>query len=441
MPYLLNRVVFGLLYCAALSWIYLNEIVLNWSYDGFLGKFSFTAMAFSLGMTGILSALVPNRMDVRSILLYTMNYIFFIPYVVYLGYSEAPTEHFWAFIIMIVCVYGIPAMKIQAPVFVQLTQKQIMVAVFGAIFLALASQAAYGGVKDFNLELDRVYEFRMESALQVPGIFAYIFSSVASVLLPLALVLSLKFRQYWLSGTALLSAVILFGMSHHKSVLFGPFAVAGLYVIFSRLRSISPIGWIFLALPIVCLVEIYYLRVIEESYAAAYLNSLLIRRVLFVPAMLDGLYIEYFDLHSWYYWSQSFIASWALENPHGYSAPYIIGQEYFHDIETSANTGVIGSGFANAGMFGVAIYSVLAGLVLALLNAFGERIGHPLVAATSFTTVFIVLTSADFLTTILSHGLFILIVFLSLFPEAEENRLRRASDVSHPPHGMPALKS
>ncbi|MDQ7780787.1 MAG: hypothetical protein RDV41_13915, partial [Planctomycetota bacterium] len=138
---------------------------------------------------------------------------------------------------------------------------------------------------------------------------------------------------------------------------------------------------------------------------------------LFVPAMLDTLYIDYFSLHEKYYWSSSRLGSWAGENPHGVAAPFLIGSEYFSDNDMSANAGVIGGGYANAGLLGVAIYSIISGLLVAMLNAFGRRAGHALVTAVSLATVFNILTTTDLVTAFLTHGLLLLVLVLALFPD------------------------
>ena len=302
------------------------------------------------------------------------------------------------------------------PVIGPLSQTSILALVFGMILLALGLQVAFGGMENFNLDIERVYEFRRETASKLPDIFGYLYSNVASVLVPVALVLSLRFRAYWLAALALVSTVILFGITHHKSALFGPFFVAILYAVFSRIKSPRTLGLAFMAVPALCVAELLYLRFVASYDGAAYITSLIARRVLFVPAMLDGFYVDYFSNAPKYYWSTSRLGAWAVDNPYGVPAPLLIGYEYFSSAEMSANTGIIGSGYSNAGLVGVSIYAVMSGIFLGLLNNLGRRIGHAFVAAVSLTTVFNILTSADLLTAILTHGLLLLLLLLAAFP-------------------------
>lgn len=411
-----RHVPIAMLYMVILSWIYLFEIVPHWAYLGFDGAFTIWRFAASMALALITSLLIPSTRDTRMAILVCMHYTFFLPAIIYLSYSFARVEHFVSISIVWFGLTFLSALKISPPVLAHLKTKTILSIVFGAIIIALISQAAFGGLQNFNLDIERVYEFRRESASNLPMIFAYVYSNVASVLVPFAMLLAFRLRAYWLVALALGCSVLLFGMTHHKSVLFAPPAVALIYLFFSRAKSAQMISMSLLAIPVVCALELIYLRVIAEHDVAGYINSLLARRLLFTPTLLDGLYVDFFAHNPQYYWSTSRIGSWAAENPHGIAAPFLIGEEYFSDTELSANTGVIGSGYSNAGLIGVAIYSVLCGLLLALLNAYGRRIGHALVAAVSLNTVFNVLTTTDLVTAILTHGLLLLMVMLAVFP-------------------------
>jgi len=78
----------------------------------------------------------------------------------------------------------------------------------------------------------------------------------------------------------------------------------------------------------------------------------------------------------------------------------------------SANAGWIGSGYANAGMFGVYLYSVMIGLFFSFLNAYGRKLGGRLVITLFTIPVFTLLRSSDLTTMFLTHGLLISILIL-----------------------------
>jgi hypothetical protein len=422
----IRPIVVAVLYTALLSWIHLNEIVVFWSYMGFYGEFTPTRFVAVLVAAAVLAVITPQPKDTRGYILVTMQFLFFIPSIVYIGFSEINWDHVVSFFILIAFVYSFSALRIGVPDIGAVSPKLILSFVFGAILFALLIQATFGGLEYFNLDIERVYEFRRVAAAELPPIFGYVYSNVSSALVPLSLLLSMKYRSRALIVLTLVSAVLLFGMTHHKTVLFGPFILLVLYKLFERQYSSKNImNLVFLAIPIIGLMEIYFTRSILGQFSPGYLNSLIIRRVLMVPTMLDSLYIDYFGQRSFYYWSWSRIGGLFVSNPYDQAAPFVIGFEYFSDLDMSANAGVIASGYANAGLVGVALYSMLAGLLLALLNAYGRRIGHAFVAAASLMTFHTILTTADLLTAILSHGVLLLLMVLTLFPSAAPQPVAR----------------
>jgi hypothetical protein len=204
-------------------------------------------------------------------------------------------------------------------------------------------------------------------------------------------------------------------MDHHKTTLFVPFILVMLYIFFVYSKQTSAIGIIFILITLFCISEFVYMRYIIDSDGIAYVNSYIIRRVIFTPAMLDSIFVNFFSSNEKYYWATSRFGSWAMESPYPVTAPYLIGEKYFSDPSMGANTGMIGSGFSNAGLYGVFLYSMVVGMLISSLNVYGKRIGHATVAAVSLVSVFYVVTTTDLTTAILSHGLLLLLVMLSLF--------------------------
>jgi hypothetical protein len=349
----------------------------------------------------------------------TMQYLYFIPSIVYIAFSPISWNHVAAFAIMIGCVYYFSSIRVVPPEIGSLPPIVILFIVLGGTLLALAIQALFGGLDYFNLDIDRVYEFRRIAAAELPAIFGYVYSNVSSALVPLALLLSINYGSRTLTVLTIVCSILLFGMTHHKTVLFGPFVVLVLYKFYERKPRAEVIALIFLAIPVMSMLEIFFTRSVEGVFDSSYWTSLVVRRALLVPAMLDSLYVDYFR-EQYFYWSWSRVGGLFMDNPYGQAPPFVIGYQYFSDDETSANAGVISSGYANAGLIGVALYSILAGLLLAMLNSFGRRAGHAFVAAASLMIYATVMTTADLLTAVLSHGVLLLVVLLALFPVSSQ---------------------
>ena len=112
-------------------------------------------------------------------------------------------------------------------------------------------------------------------------------------------------------------------------------------------------------------------------------------------------------------------------NPYGGLAPpRVIGEVYFGSAATSANAGFVGSGFAQAGLVGSLIYAAGAGMVIAICDAYGRYLGPGLVAAAMIGQYAALITSTDFLTLFLTHGLLLALVLLALMKPAAPGRER-----------------
>jgi hypothetical protein len=412
----LHFLVMSMAYCLLLSWIYFDEIVPLWSYMGFNGTFSLTGLSGSLIFVTLIGFFCPITKETRSILLICLSFTAFIPSVIYISYAPDILYSYTNYAICIFMLFSLSGVKLNSPFFSTSNTTLYMYAMAFFAVLAIIAQAAFGGMDDFNLDIDKVYDFRREASDKLPPIFAYLYSNVSTTLIPILIVFSIVRRNYALLLISFIIAILLFGMSHHKGVIFGPVFIALFYLLLSRPILRKYMLYIFLLIPIISLLEISYTRNFIGIEEPSYLTSLIVRRVLFVPSMLDLTYIEFFSANPKYYWSGSSLLSWALQNPYGITAPHLIGFDHFADLDTSANTGIVGSGYSNAGIFGVFIYSASTGILIALLNSYGNKIDAAVVSAISLTSVFNIVTSTDFLTSFLTHGLLLLIFSLAFCP-------------------------
>lgn len=410
---------FVLIYYAILTWIYIYEISLYWEYMGFKGHYSNMGLSLSIFLVLALAIVSPINRDTRSILIMTMSFLFFIPAIVYISFSFFSIYHLISIIILFISLLLFSSIEFRLPESKSFSENFILFGTVSLIVLAVVMQAAYGGLRNFNLDIERVYEFRREDADSLPDFFGYVYSNIVGALVPVGIILSQKYKRNLITLLVVILTVILFGMTHHKSIIFAPF---GIYLFYKSINIINPSKIIpisFLFILFICAADILYNQIFIYINEPSYITSLIARRTLLVPSMLDGLYIEFFHDNVKYYWSTSKIMSWALGNPYDMTAPFIIGYEYFYDLDTSANTGVIGSGFSNAGLMGVGIYSILSGLLLSLLNSFGKILGHTFVSSASVVIFFTIMSTTDLVTAVLSHGLLLLIVLLAILPQGK----------------------
>jgi hypothetical protein len=126
------------------------------------------------------------------------------------------------------------------------------------------------------------------------------------------------------------------------------------------------------------------------------------------------MYIDFFSTADVYYWSGSKISLGLINRPYDLNASNLIGFEIFGNDDMSANTGWIGSGYANARYFGVAIYSLLIGLLFLFLDAYGKLLGTRIVVSMFVLPILTLLISADLTYMFLTYGLFFALMILIL---------------------------
>ena len=133
-----------------------------------------------------------------------------------------------------------------------------------------------------------------------------------------------------------------------------------------------------------------------------------------VPAQLDAFWVEFFSINPKLYWAESRFTLGLINSPYSVLSPKVIGSVMFGQDNLGANTGWTGSGFAQAGAFGVICYSMVIGLFFSYLQMAARRLGNPLVASMTFPIMFTILLSADLVTSLLTHGLVAMILCIGI---------------------------
>ena len=147
-----------------------------------------------------------------------------------------------------------------------------------------------------------------------------------------------------------------------------------------------------------------------------FFGSLLLRRVYFVPAQINYFYYDYFSLNSFILWAESKLTLGLIDYPYSLSTTHRIGLEYFNSENTGANTGWIGSGYAQLGFMGMMIYSFIIGLIFSYINSFSKGINKNIIVAIMIIPLFSLTLSSDLPTALVTHGVLGALILLSVFP-------------------------
>jgi hypothetical protein len=411
------------LYFVTLLLVYVNGIAPTYAYMGFVDAFSEDNLLISLAFLFFSMPFIrPNGRPSGFFLTLAASVVLVPSLVLYTG---AGLSHRFALLtVAAIWLVSITARIVKLkPVSVPTPSRPSLLLLFGLIAVStIGIIFAFGGGRHFNLNLSAVYDLRREAAAVLPGISGYLNSVTSKVVIPFAMVFAAQRRNWSAVFLLALLSVLMFALTAHKSPLFFPLVVGFAYLVAGRrhLHHIFLAG--LTAILVVSAVDLWAQRVAFGD-AAGWLSSLLVRRALLVPSLLNWFYLDYFLDAPKYLWADSKFSLGLVESPYALRSVNLIALEYFGREEMSANTGWIGSGYANAGIGGLLLYSVMIGALFSLLDAYALRIGNRMIIALFILPVFILLTSSDLTTMILTHGLLLSIFFLTIIrPDARQKK-------------------
>ena len=141
------------------------------------------------------------------------------------------------------------------------------------------------------------------------------------------------------------------------------------------------------------------------------------RRLLFVPAHLNFVYLDFFSQNEFVYWSNG-IMSGIFDYPYDVRTVEVIGRYLGHE-KMGENTGFVATGFMYAGNTGIVIYTLIVTFLFNIINALGKSTHKYFVMSLVFMPLNILFRSSDLLTSILTHGIIVSIIALWLYSNKE----------------------
>ena len=404
---------FSLLYFMALLVNYLYFIVPIFGYTGFKEALSLKKLIFSLVLLLAFSLAIRKR-GVTGFYHIALHIFLFVPSLSL--YAGGEVHDAYIYVTAIACfvvvsvssIFNIPSVKLPSmspKLFFNFGLVVSLGAILGVVMI--------NGVTSFNLNFLKVYEFRNVHAQNLPSFFNYFLPTVGKILLPVLLVISVVKRRYRSVFLCASLSILLYAYTSHKSLLLYPFVILGVYFFLGR-NWLSMIFIAAIALNFFAAMDAYLF--IEFGSPFGFISSFLSRRAIFLPVMLNNAYIDFFSQNHFLTWSESRLSLGMLESPYSKASPLLIGEDYFGFKNQSANSGFIGSGYANAGVIGVLVYSVLIGFLISYLESASRYIDGKFIISSTFILVLTLYMSADFMTSVLTHGLLAYLLVLATMP-------------------------
>jgi hypothetical protein len=138
-----------------------------------------------------------------------------------------------------------------------------------------------------------------------------------------------------------------------------------------------------------------------------------IRRVFFIPSLLNYYYYDYFNSRDFQWWKYTFIGRILNVNTDFKVLPsFIIGEKYFNNINNNAVTGFLGSEYMNGGFFGMLMSVLIIIIILKTFDYLSYKVGLKITLLTVFTPLYTIWNSS-LSTALITGGIMLSVLLLA----------------------------
>ena len=261
----------------------------------------------------------------------------------------------------------------------------------------------------FNFFSSTLYEGRevFDQKMSALGVSRYFFSNFQNVFLPFLLAFGLINKNKSIIIISILFFIYVFLNTTFKSILLTPLLIIGIYIFYNFNKIYLPsfiMKHTYKIILIICFVDYFLIF--------PFLNTVLIRRIFFLPGLVSEKYHTYFNENGFTYFSDLPFFEFFSSNPFTYSIPETIGRYFIYE-EGYMNANFLADAYSKLGLLSVILYLI----ILKLLISFSESSRNnkeDFIIFSLVVTPFIALSNSSLTTTLFSHGL-----LLSLFVSSQ----------------------
>lgn len=401
-----------LIYRVLLDLVFMFYLDPKYAYMGFELNQSITSFLISYFGLFLIFIQASKIASAPSSIIYQFYFLtVYVPFSSYFGMTSSNMlwfilfTLFWILVGTIIHLIKPPKINLQIKVSERIFFSSLIVfcfVVFGLIF--------YFGNIHFNLDILKVYELRALNPMENVPLGGYIINWCAKIVLPFLILFSWVYFKGYMKLTSLFFIgllFLLFSITGMKVYLFSIPLITGIYIL---LKSKQFLFYFQLTLIVLVFLGLFLSVAFEQDMIA----SFLVRRTLFIPAQLSFYYYDFFNGEPLLL-SNSIFSS-ILEYPYELDPSHTIAQEYFNKPEMSANNGIIADGFMHFGVIGILFWSLLFAAILKLVDGISANKNHLIIipiAVLAFKTM----TDSALLTSMLTHGIIILLFLIFLLPK------------------------
>lgn len=412
-----------------LDYIYFNIISPGYAYSGFTDNRSLESgliswllfVAFYFLIRRILYSEQEGISHVIISLLYILS---FIPFTssVYAGFTT-PAFIIWNtvywLILIVASKYIIRLPKKPLPNFrldyITISDKFVTVVGVISLLVVLYVSGRYTHFR-LNFNLFTVYDLRLEAReFGMSTLATYLFAWTKAVN-TLMLAYCLIKKKHLMTIVYFAIQMLSFGIDGSKSKFFLPFLVLIVVKMYDKI-TVGKLKMLF----------IYgaaggtLIAAAEYAFGnTIYLTTLFIRRILYVPSILNVHYFDFFTTHEPEFFRGSFLRLFGAVSPYAADGGIsrMIGRVYYGSATMNCNNGLLSDAISNLGYAGVFIMPLIIVYFLHLFDRSTAGLDKRLVLV-SGVYIALNLISTSFMTVLITHG-FLLLIILTWMMKPED---------------------
>lgn len=414
---LVNLFLYILIYKTIIELVYIFSISEMYGYTGLTLNVNNIGFWISILYVLIIILVFPKDRSRPSTYLYLM-FVLFLVVPTFSYYWMNGQSNVYTTLILFCCIIMSLVLKIKTiNVYESIRYANILLKVVFImyIFLSIYLIIKRGGIdlRALHFDSDSIYELRSEASIS--GLLGYLLNWCAKVFCPFFFSFYLYKKKKLNLHFILLLQLLLYLSYGFKAYLFSIGLLIMIVLItrkdkFERNFTLGLTGIIIISLAMV-----------KFNISNFLLNSIPFRMI-FVPAQIQFEYYEFFSQRDKMLFADGIIGKlFNIDSPFNEPVPFVISR-YFHGVESNSNTGVFADAYANGGPIMMVIFAVLLGLIFYIIDSFTRLIPKYLVVA-SLSYMMFVLNDNSLLTSLLTGGIFLMIILLYIFNSSIKKRM------------------
>jgi hypothetical protein len=271
-----------------------------------------------------------------------------------------------------------------------------------------------GKYRDFSLFFSfQVYDLRLEARMwNMPVVLSYLWTMTKTIL-PVYFIYFLSNKNRKLCVFIAFIIFINFSINGTKATLFYLFIALIGYKFFKREKNIQMYLWGLVGVSLIGFMEWGLLN-------TQFIDNFVIRRVEFVPAMLNYQYYDFFSTHEFDFMRTSFLRHLGVDSPYANEGVANTIGTFMGSSEMKANNGLFSDAYFNFGVIGILTFPFFLVLWLRIMDAHAVAVDKKLLFMPVVATVIPIISTSLF-TCLLTHGLIVLLICLMSIAKTKQD--------------------